>query len=92
MTRRERAARSRDAAGLANSLRHAGTGTQRWLGARVGVALDADVGAGRARSIRSSRSRRRAIADGVADGQAAFIDDAHHAAHLEQPATSAAAR
>jgi pimeloyl-ACP methyl ester carboxylesterase len=32
----------------------------------------------------------RAIAVGVGNGHSEFIDDAHHAAHLEQPASSAA--
>ncbi len=85
----ERAARSRDAAGLANSLRHAGTGTQRWLAPELAsLSMPTLTLAG---SLDQKFSiEANAIADGVADGHTAFIDDAHHAAHLEQPAASAA--
>jgi 2-succinyl-6-hydroxy-2,4-cyclohexadiene-1-carboxylate synthase len=85
----ERAARSRDAAGLANSLRHSGTGTQRWLGPELAsLAMPTLTLAG---SLDQKFSlEARAIADTVANGTAGFIDDAHHAAHLEEPALSAA--
>jgi 2-succinyl-6-hydroxy-2,4-cyclohexadiene-1-carboxylate synthase len=85
----ERAARSRDAAGLANSLRHAGTGTQRWLEPEL-ASLSMPTLALAGSLDQKFSLEANAIADGVANGHVAFIDDAHHAAHLEQPAPSAA--
>jgi 2-succinyl-6-hydroxy-2,4-cyclohexadiene-1-carboxylate synthase len=85
----ERAARSSDAAGLAGSLRRAGTGTQRWLAPELRsitvptLALAGDLDT-------KFRLEATAIAEGVLDGRSAFIAGAHHAAHLEQPARSAA--
>ena len=85
----ERAARSRDAAGLANSLRHAGTGTQRWLApALASLSMPTLALAGSFDEKFSLEAK--AIAGGVEHGHTAFIDGAHHAAHLEQPAPSAA--
>ncbi|HVB71117.1 MAG TPA: alpha/beta fold hydrolase [Acidimicrobiales bacterium] len=79
----ERAARSRDAAGLAASLRTLGTGTQEWLGDRLAVtglptmaiagALDAKFTA-----------EAQAIADADAS-RAALVGGAGHATHLEEP-------
>jgi 2-succinyl-6-hydroxy-2,4-cyclohexadiene-1-carboxylate synthase len=85
----ERAARSHDAAGLANSLRHAGTGTQRWLAPDLSSLSMPTLALAGALDQKFSLEAR-AIADGVANGTAEFIADAHHAAHLEQPASSAA--
>ena len=90
MTRLERAARSTNAAGLANSLatrrhRHAamaGAGTWRRSPCRRWRSP--------ARSIRSSRSRPPPSPTRVIDGRPRSSTDAHHAAHLEQPAASAA--
>lgn len=85
---REMAARSRDAEGLAMSLRRAGTGTQRWLGdelRELSVPTLALAGA-----LDSKFSvEAEAIARTVKSGTSALIDGAHHAAHLEQPALCA---
>ncbi|HEY5010460.1 MAG TPA: alpha/beta fold hydrolase [Acidimicrobiales bacterium] len=86
---RERAARSRDAAGLANSLRHAGTGTQRWLEPEL-ASLSMPTLALAGSLDQKFSLEANAIAEGVTNGHAAYIEDAHHAAHLEQPAPSAA--
>lgn len=86
---RERAARSRDAVGLAGSLRHAGTGTQRWLAPELASLLAPTLAMAGARDERFRREAS-AIAEGVAHGRVAFVPGAHHAAHLEQPARSAA--
>ena len=88
--RAETDARSVDATGMANSLRHAGTGTQEWLGDRLAtldvatlaLAGDADV---------KFTLEARAIAATVVNGRSETIRDAGHAAHLEQPERVAAA-
>ncbi len=85
----ERAARSHDAAGLANSLRHAGTGTQRWLGPSLASLSMPTLALAGARDQKFSLEAT-AIANGVANGSAAFIEEANHAAHLERPQSSAA--
>ena len=92
MTRLERAARSSRRRGTRELVATRGHGHPALARAGIGVALDADVGAGR-----SARSEVLARGDGdrrrpSRTGTVAFVDDAHHAAHLEQPATSAAAR
>jgi 2-succinyl-6-hydroxy-2,4-cyclohexadiene-1-carboxylate synthase len=85
----ERAARSRDARGLAGSLRLAGTGSQRWLGQSLDsltmplLAFAGDLDA-------KFSTEASAIAEAVANGTAEYVLDAHHAAHLEQPERSAA--
>ncbi|MHB1087537.1 MAG: alpha/beta fold hydrolase [Acidimicrobiales bacterium] len=86
----ERAARSASAVGLANSLRHSGTGTQAWLADQltaVSVPTLALAGERDAKFI----SEARAIAHSVANGAFQAIPDAGHAAHLEQPALFAQA-
>ena len=85
----ERVARSHDAAGLANSLRLAGTGTQRWLTPQLDLLLMPTLAFAGALDRKFS-VEAMTIADGVLDGTAKFIRDAHHAAHLEQPERSAA--
>jgi 2-succinyl-6-hydroxy-2,4-cyclohexadiene-1-carboxylate synthase len=85
---RERAARSTDARGLANSLRLAGTGTQRWLGPELSTLSMSTVALAGALDQKFSLEAT-AIADGVADGRATFVPDARHAAHLEQPLATA---
>jgi 2-succinyl-6-hydroxy-2,4-cyclohexadiene-1-carboxylate synthase len=84
----ERAARSTNAPGLAGSLRHAGTGTQRWLApelASLSVPTLAMAGAlDQKFSLEAS-----AIAKEVVNGNAEYVDDAHHAAHLERPHATA---
>ena len=85
----ERVARSSDAAGLAGSLRLAGTGTQRWLDpelASLSMPTQALAGA----LDHKFRLEASAIAERAVDGRAEFVTDAHHAAHLEQPVESAA--
>ncbi|MGA2294121.1 MAG: alpha/beta fold hydrolase [Acidimicrobiales bacterium] len=84
----ERAARSRDAAGLADSLRFAGTGTQAWLGPMLGT-VTADTLALAGANDQKFAGEARAIANGVPQGSFAFIDSAGHAAHLEQPHATA---
>jgi 2-succinyl-6-hydroxy-2,4-cyclohexadiene-1-carboxylate synthase len=85
----ERAARSRQSAvGLANSLRRAGTGTQAWLAPRLATITAPTLALAGARDGKFS-VEARAIALGVAHGSFDIIDSAGHAAHLEQPATTA---
>jgi 2-succinyl-6-hydroxy-2,4-cyclohexadiene-1-carboxylate synthase len=85
----ERAARSNDAAGLAASLRTAGTGTQAWLGALLhglGVPTLAVAGALDAKFT----GEAHAIADAVTSGRVGLVRGAGHAAHLEAPIEAAA--
>jgi 2-succinyl-6-hydroxy-2,4-cyclohexadiene-1-carboxylate synthase len=85
----ERATRSTDATGLAGSLRHAGTGTQRWLAPELPslmmptLALAGELDP-------KFRLEAAAIGEGVVHGRTQFVPDAHHAAHLEQPQLCAA--
>ncbi len=81
--------RSTDAAGLANSLRHAGTGTQEWLGARLAT-LDVATLALAGDADTKFTLEARAIAEAVPRGHFATVRDAGHAAHLEQPERVAA--
>ena len=84
----ERAARSTNAAGLASSLRHAGTGTQRWLVpelASLSVPTLAMAGA----LDEKFSLEATAIAKGVVNGDVELVADAHHAAHLEHPDSTA---
>jgi 2-succinyl-6-hydroxy-2,4-cyclohexadiene-1-carboxylate synthase len=85
----ERRARSADAAGLANSLRFAGTGTQRWLAPELATLSIPILTAAGKRDLKFSLEAI-AIADAVADGTSVFVADAHHAAQLEQPELAAA--
>jgi 2-succinyl-6-hydroxy-2,4-cyclohexadiene-1-carboxylate synthase len=85
----ERRARSADAAGLANSLRFAGTGTQRWLAPELATLSIPILTLAGDRDVKFSLEAT-AIADAVADGTSAFVADAHHASHLERPASAAA--
>jgi len=80
----ERAARSSDPSGLANSLRRAGTGTQAWLEPRlssINVATLAIAGG----LDRKFLVEADAIARSVAKGRHVVIPGAQHAAHLERP-------
>jgi 2-succinyl-6-hydroxy-2,4-cyclohexadiene-1-carboxylate synthase len=86
---RERAARSTDAVGLANSLRYAGTGTQRWLAPELATLSIPVLTVAGQLDLKFSLEAR-SIADAVADGTAVFVADAHHAAHLEQPELASA--
>jgi 2-succinyl-6-hydroxy-2,4-cyclohexadiene-1-carboxylate synthase len=84
----ERAARSSSAAGMANSLRCAGTGTQRWLGPElVSLAVPTLAVAGRLDEKFSLEAT--AIAEDAPRAAANFVAAAHHAAHLERPEASA---
>ena len=85
----ERAARSTDAAGLANSLRFAGTGTQRWLAPEL-ASLEVPTLALAGALDQKFSLEATAIAEGAADASAQFVPDAHHAAHLEQAEATAA--
>lgn len=81
---RERAARSSDASGLANSLRHAGTGTQGDLTnslRTLRVASSLLAGTDDAKFVGEARRLREAIPT----SHMALVDSAGHAAHLEQP-------
>lgn len=85
----ERAARSNDAAGLAASLRTAGTGTQAWLGALLpGLGAPTLAVAG-ALDIKFT-GEAHAIADAVTSGRVGLVRGAGHAAHLEAPTEAAA--
>ena len=77
-------ARSNDAAGLARSLRSAGTGTQEWLGDRLADLEVATLALAGELDIKFV-TEARAIADTVTHGTFAPIAAAGHAAHLEQP-------
>ena len=84
----ERTARSRDAMGLSNSLRFAGTGTQAYLGdalASLDVPTLVVAGANDAKFVGEARLLREAIPRAVA----ALVANAGHAAHLEEPRTVA---
>ncbi len=85
----ERAARSRDAAGLASSLRRCGVGVQAWLGDAISaistptLALAGELDA-------KFTLEADAIAAAVGRGLVALVDGAGHAAHLEEPDAAAA--
>jgi 2-succinyl-6-hydroxy-2,4-cyclohexadiene-1-carboxylate synthase len=85
----ERAARSTNAAGLAGSLRLAGTGAQRWLAPELS-SLSVPTLALAGALDPKFRLEATAIAEDVVNGCATFVTDAHHAAHLEQPQRCAA--
>ena len=85
----ERGARSVDAEGLASSLRHAGTGTQAWLGEQLSAITVPTLALAGALDTKFSLEAK-AIAEGVSQGSYTLIDNAGHAAHLEQPDSTAA--
>jgi len=84
----ERAARSSDAAGMANSLRFSGTGTQRWLAPELSSLPMPTVAVAGALDQKFSLEST-AIAEGIDNAHAIFVPDARHAAHLEQPEATA---
>jgi 2-succinyl-6-hydroxy-2,4-cyclohexadiene-1-carboxylate synthase len=84
----ERAARSSDATGMANSLRYAGTGTQRWLAPELS-SLSLPTMALAGVLDRKFSLEATAIAEGALNAQALFVPDAAHAAHLERPDATA---
>ncbi len=85
----ERAARSRDARGLADSLRRSGTGTQAWLGERL-AALNVQTlivaGADDEKFVAEARRLHEAIATSTL----ALVARTGHATHLERPEAVAA--
>jgi 2-succinyl-6-hydroxy-2,4-cyclohexadiene-1-carboxylate synthase len=84
----ERAARSQNAAGLASSLRRAGTGTQDWLAPLLATITVPTLTLAGANDTKFA-AEAAAIAQGVATGSSNFVDSAGHAAHLEQPESTA---
>jgi 2-succinyl-6-hydroxy-2,4-cyclohexadiene-1-carboxylate synthase len=80
----ERAARSTDARGLANSLRTAGTGTQAWLGEAmrsVSVPTLMIAGANDTKFV----GEARLLSEALRNSATSLVRDAGHAAHLERP-------
>lgn len=80
--------RNNTAAGLAHSLRTCGTGSQPSLWSRLDeVTVPVLVVAG----SRDDKFRQigRQLTDGLDDATLAVVDDAGHAAHIEQPVTTA---
>jgi 2-succinyl-6-hydroxy-2,4-cyclohexadiene-1-carboxylate synthase len=84
----ERAARSADTDGLANSLRLAGTGTQTWLAPLLATITAPTLALAGARDAKFS-AEAQAIALAMSWGSYDLIDGAGHAAHLERPETTA---
>jgi len=84
----ERSSRSRDAAGLAESLRRSGTGQQAWLEPRLGeIHVPTLVLSG---SLDAKFTLEAvALAKGIPLAQRALIEGAGHAAHLEHPTSCA---
>jgi len=86
----ERASRSVDPKGLANSLRHAGTGTQSWLGPRLGeIAVPTTVVAGEKDAKFITEAVR--LGERIPEATISVVLGAGHAAHLERPEASASA-
>ena len=80
----ERSSRSRDAKGLADSLRRAGTGTQAWLEPRLGeIHVPTLVLSGSLDTKFTSEAE--ALSARIPLARHALITDAGHAAHLEHP-------
>jgi 2-succinyl-6-hydroxy-2,4-cyclohexadiene-1-carboxylate synthase len=84
----DRERRSIHAEGLAASLRLAGTGTQEFLGPRLGE-LTMPVLTLAGRRDEKFLAEARAISAGVLEGRVEIIEGAGHALHLEQPGESA---
>ncbi len=84
----ERASRSSDPLGLANSLRRSGTGTQEFLGPRLNE-LTSPVLCLAGERDEKFRVEAETIATHVRYGTFETIAQAAHAAHLEQPERSA---
>ena len=80
----ERATRSRDVHGLARSLRHMGTGTQRWLGEEI-ASLAMPVWALAGEHDEKFLREARAIAARAPSAKWRSVPGAAHAAHLENP-------
>jgi 2-succinyl-6-hydroxy-2,4-cyclohexadiene-1-carboxylate synthase len=80
----ERASRSSDALGLANSLRLSGTGAQEWLAPQLPSLSTPTLTLAGSNDAKFSLEAA-AIAQGVQHGACASVIDASHAAHLERP-------
>jgi len=80
----ERAARSRDAHGLAHSLRSSGTGTQEWLGERLAALSVPTLIVAGADDVKFVAEARR-LREAIANSRLALVDHCGHAAHLERP-------
>jgi 2-succinyl-6-hydroxy-2,4-cyclohexadiene-1-carboxylate synthase len=73
------------ATGLANSLRGMGTGSQAWVGDRLGeLRVPVLLTAGRLDTKFSAIARE--MGQQIPDARVEIIEDAGHCAHLEQPA------
>jgi 2-succinyl-6-hydroxy-2,4-cyclohexadiene-1-carboxylate synthase len=80
----ERQARSHNAQGLATSLRRAGTGTQAWLGESFEHFTQPVLAIAGANDKKFTLEARR-LQDAFVHAGSAFVADAGHAAHVEQP-------
>lgn len=87
---RERAARSTNAKGLAASLRHAGTGTQAWLGLRLAELTTPTTIVAGAKDAKFVIEAER-LGEFIPHASISVILDAGHAAHLERPEACAVA-
>ncbi len=87
---RERTARSTNAKGLAGSLRHAGTGTQAWLGPRLQELTTPTTIVAGANDAKFVTEAER-LADYIPFASISVVLDAGHAAHLERPEATASA-
>ncbi|MHB8380207.1 MAG: alpha/beta fold hydrolase [Acidimicrobiales bacterium] len=85
----ERAARSGDPRGLANSLRDAGTGTQDWLGEKAATLVVPTLVVAGANDTKFVGEAHR-LSDALQKSTTSLVDDAGHAAHLERPSEVAA--
>jgi 2-succinyl-6-hydroxy-2,4-cyclohexadiene-1-carboxylate synthase len=86
----ERAARSVNATGMAESLRHTGTGTQAWLGPRLfELTMPTTVVAG-ANDAKFMREAER-LGEFLPRASISVVLGAGHAAHLERPKACASA-
>lgn len=87
---RERTSRSQDPLGLASSLRTSGAGTQEWLEPELPTLGMPTLALAGKRDVKFS-VEAEAIAGAVGHGAFILIEDAGHAAHLEQPDATARA-
>jgi 2-succinyl-6-hydroxy-2,4-cyclohexadiene-1-carboxylate synthase len=80
----ERAARSSDATGLADSLRHAGAGTQDWLGSRLAALNTPTTVVAGAKDAKFMAEAER-LGEYIPHASISIVLEAGHAAHLERP-------
>ena len=86
----ERATRSVDASGLAQSLRHTGTGTQTWLGPRLSALTMPTIVVAGANDAKFMKEAER-LGEYIPDVTISVVLGAGHAAHLERPEGAASA-